>query len=259
MTARALVVVAALAVACGGEDGEPPGPRGIGEIRVATVLDAIGPGADLTSIDAYFERAGTRRSCAVSEHGACVVYACAGDAGKERPDAGELSLTTADGRFSQSLLPNASGFYSFGDESDFLVPGDEITVSFEGGDVPAFDVTGSFPEPVVLTEPEPPAVGEPLVVSASADAVLRWSGGVAGNVVSVSVDAPSSVLRCTVGAEKGVLTVPASALAELEGGRLDLRTVKTVVAEPSGYDVTLVLLAAVVDDGGDGVSLVLEP
>jgi hypothetical protein len=193
-------------------------------------------------------------------HGVCAVYDCADGSGGGRPDAGQLSLTTADGRFSQNLLPDASGVYSFGDESDFLVPGDEVTVSFEGNEVPAFDVAGAFPEPVVLTEPAPPADGEPLAVASGADLVLRWWGGVAGNVVSVSQDGPSSsVLRCSVGAEKGALTVPATALGELDGGRLDVRTVKVVTARPSGYDVTLVLVAAIVNADGDGVSLVLEP
>jgi len=133
-------------------------------------------------------------------------------------------------------------------------------VSFSGGEVPAFDVVGVFPEPVVLTEPARTTGGEPLVVPRGVDLTLRWTGGVAGNVLSVSLDTASpAVLRCSVASQAGVLTVPASALAELDEGRLDVRTVRTVAARPGGYDVTLVLLSAGVNADGDGVSLALEP
>jgi hypothetical protein len=218
----------------------------------------VGPSADLTTIDARFLPAGARSDCAVSEHGSCVVYDCVAGP-SERPDAGELSVDTADARFTQKLLPDDEGLYSFGDESGVFEPGDSITASFAGGEVPAFDVAGVFPAPVVITEPVPPSDGSPISVTRGADLTLRWSGGVAGTMVSFSQDTPSSkVLRCLAKAESGVLTVTAAALGALDAGRLDFRTVTTVRASAGSYDTTLVLLAAGVDAAGDGVGLVLE-
>jgi hypothetical protein len=55
-----------------------------------------------------------------------------------------------------------------------------------------------------------------------------------------------------------VLTVPASALGELDAGRIDVRTVTSVAASAGSYDVRLVLAAAGVDPAGDGLRLSLE-
>jgi hypothetical protein len=233
----------------------------VGTIRVVTVVDQLGPGADLTTIDAHFEHAGTRTVCKVSEHGACLVYdECVSDEERMRPDAGELDIDTADGRFAQQLLPDASGAYSFGDEAGVFVAGDSITARFAGGDVPAFDVAGVFPEALVLSEPVAPTDGSDLVVARGADLTLRWTGGVAGTVLSVSQDTLSpALLRCAVPSERGVLTVPASALGELDAGRIDVRTVTSVAASAGSYDVRLVLAAAGVDAAGDGLRLSLEP
>jgi hypothetical protein len=253
-------VLALVAAACG-EPAEPPAPRGVGTIRVATVVDLLGPEADLTTIDAHFEHAGTRTVCKVSEHGACVVYDdCVSDPDRTRPEAGELGVDTADGRFTQKLSPDANGAYTFGDEADIFSAGDTITASFAGGDVPAFDLAGVFPAPLVLSEPVVPTDGSDLVVARATDLTFRWTGGSAGTVFSVSQDTLSpALLRCAVPSESGVLTVPASALAELDGGRLDLRTVTSVTAGAGGYDVRLVLAAAGVDSAGNGLRVSLEP
>jgi hypothetical protein len=252
--------VALAAAACGGEAPAPQGPRGVGAVEIATVADGLGPGADLTTIDAHFERAGTRTACTLTEHGACQVYAgCVTDRpDPTRPDAGELAVETGDGRFSQILNVDASGAYSFGDESDVFAAGDEITATFAGGEVPAFAVVGTLPEALVLTEPLPAAGESDVIVAPDADVTFRWTGGVAGTVFSVSQDVPSgAVLRCAVPSPRAVLTVPSSALAALESGRLDVRTVKTVAARAGSYDVTLVVSAGVVDEDGEGVRVEL--
>jgi hypothetical protein len=252
------LLAATCLLGCGGEPAEPPARRGIGDVRVATIADGVGRGADLTTIDAHFLRPGTRGECEVSDHGSCVVYDCTEDP-SERPTAGELSIDTGDARFTQKLLPDGDGQYSFGDEAGVFEPGDSITASFAGDEVPAVELVGVFPAPVVITEPAPPSDGSAIAVPRGADLTLRWSDGVTGTTVSLSQDTQSSkVLRCSVKAESGELTVPTSALAELDAGRLDVRTVRSVTASAGNYDTALVLLAAGVDAAGDGVGLALE-
>jgi hypothetical protein len=244
--------------ACGGETPEAP-PRGVGQVRVATIVDLGGPGTDVTTIDASFQRAQTRTGCHVAAHGACQVMDCVGSAGA-RPDAGQLTLEDEDGSFTQVLLPDANGAYSFGDETGVFEPGDPVSVRFAGGEVPAFDVSGLFPEPLLVTEPVVPSGSDPYRVSRGSDLTFRWTGGIAGTTLSVSQDSASStLLRCNAPSERGSLTVPASALATLDEGQLDLRTVTAVWAEAGSYDVVLVLTAAALNADGQGIVLTLEP
>jgi hypothetical protein len=260
MTVRALLSLAAFATACGGEPAPPESPRGVGNLRIATVLDAIGPDADLTTIDARFERPGTHAQCEQAAHGACVVVRCMEDDDRVTPDAGTLGVQTVDERFVQRLEADARGAYSFGDESNVFVPGDEISVEFEGGEVPAFDVAGAFPDPLGASEPSPPEDGGATEISRAADFTLRWSPGAEETSLSVSAGAPSAWnLRCLVPAARGVLTVPASALASLENGRIEVRTVRHVTARVGSYDMTLLLEAAVVDADGNGRTFALVP
>jgi hypothetical protein len=214
--------------ACGGETPEAP-PRGVGQVRVATIVDLGGPGTDVTTIDASFQRA-------------------------------QLTLEDEDGSFTQVLLPDANGAYSFGDETGVFEPGDPVSVRFAGGEVPAFDVSGLFPEPLLVTEPVVPSGSDPYRVSRGSDLTFRWTGGIAGTTLSVSQDSASStLLRCNAPSERGSLTVPASALATLDEGQLDLRTVTAVWAEAGSYDVVLVLTAAALNADGQGIVLTLEP
>jgi hypothetical protein len=246
-------------VACGGETPEPPSPRGFGQVRVATVVDLGGPGTDLTTIDATFDRADARTECQIAAHGACQVMDCVGSA-STRPDAGQLTLASGDSGFMQVLLPDASGTYSFGDEAGIFEPGDAINVIFAGGEVPAFEVNGVFPEPLVITEPVVPSGSDPYPVVRGSDLTIRWTGGIAGTTFSLSQDTLSpTVLRCSVPAERGTLTVLASALAALDPGRLDLRTMTATSVATGSYDVALVLIAAALNADGQGVSLTVQP
>jgi hypothetical protein len=167
------------AVACGGEAAAPPQPRGFGHVSVATIVDLGGPGTDVTTIDASFLRAETRSECQIATHGACQAMDCV-ESAQTRPDAGQLTLEATDGSFMQVLLPDASGSYSFGDETAAFEPGDSVSVSFAGGDVPAFEVSGVHPEPRVLTEPVIPSGGDPYPVARGSDLTIRWSEGSPG-------------------------------------------------------------------------------
>jgi hypothetical protein len=256
---RVGVAVLLGAVACGGEAEEPQAPRGFGQVHVATIVDLGGPGTHITTIGASFFRAETRSECQIATHGACQVVECAGSAGTF-PDAGQLTLENADGSFMQVLLPDASGSYAFGDETEAFEPGEAVSVRFAGGDVPAFETSGLLPQPLVLTEPVIPSGSDLFPVERGSDLTIRWSGGLAGTRFSVSQDTLSpTVLRCSTPSEGGSLTVPASALAALDRGRLDLRTVAATTVAAGTYDVSLVLLSAAVNAEGQGVSLALEP
>lgn len=255
---RAAFGLALFGVTGCGDDTAPPGPRGAGQLRVGTIVDGLGPGADLSFIDATFARAGVRRQCELTEYGACALFECSGGSTGVRPEAGELTVETADGRFLQRLMPDANGVYGYGDGTGAFVPGDSIGARFAGAEVPAFELGGELPAPIELTEPVP-AVGEDLVVARGVDLTLRWTP-VTGSVLSVSYDTASpKVLRCSVSSSAGVLTVPAGALGELEEGQLDVRTVRSFGAKAGTYDVVLALMAGVTDLDGQGIRFVLEP
>lgn len=253
----ALGVLSLLGVsACGGQ-GAPPPERGSGDIRIGTVVDGLGPGADYSFISASFAQPGTRTPCEVSEHGDCLLLDCVPGSGLPRPDAGELTVETADGRFLQRLQADADGSYSYSDGTGAFLPLDAVSARFGGGAVPAFEVGGELPTPMVLTEPVAPA-GEDVVVDPSSDLTLRWAP-VAGSVVSVSFDGlASKQLRCSAPSTSGVLTVSSVALGELRQGPLDVLTVRSVNARAGNYDVVLVLMAGVEDANGAGLRFTLD-
>jgi hypothetical protein len=258
LAARAGFVALLGVLGCGSESPEAP-PRGVGQVRVATVVDIAGPGTAVTTIDASFQRPDTRTQCQIATHGGCQVMNCV-ESTRPRPEAGELTLEADDGNFTQVLLPDVSGAYSFGDETRLFEPLDPVLVRFAGAEVPGFDVSGVFPEPLVVTEPVVPSGSEPYRVARGADLTFRWTGGVSGTTFSLSQGPLSAtLLRCTVPSERGSLTVPGSALLALEEGPLDLRTVTPVWVSAGSYDVVLVLTAAALNADGQGISLTLEP
>jgi hypothetical protein len=257
MNARALLLAALVATSACGEPA-PESPHGVGNVRIATVLDAIGREADLTTIDARFERPGSRAQCEQAWHGACVVFRCIEDEDRVTPDAGELDVRTADERFVQKLGADSRGAYAFGDESNVFAAGDEIAVEFAGAEVPAFAVAGVFPEPLVASEPVAPSDRGTTELSPLSDFNLRWAPGGEESSLSVSAGAaPAWSLRCLVPVARGALTIAASALAALEEGPVDVRTVRHVTARAGSYDITLLLEAAVVDADGNGRSFAL--
>jgi hypothetical protein len=255
-SSRAGLVALAGVVACGGESPEAP-LRGFGQVRVATIVDLGGPGTDVTTLDASFRRPDTRTECQSSIHEGCQVMDCV-ESTRPGPDAGQLTLEAGD--FTQVLLADGGGAYSFGDERGIFEPGESVRVQFDGAEVPAFDVSGAFPEPLVLVEPVVPSGSDPHRVPRGSDLTLRWTGGVAGTTLSLSQGPQSTrLLRCTVPSERGSFTVPESALFALDDGPLELRTVTPVWVATGSYDVVLVLAAAALNADGQGISLTLEP
>lgn len=100
-----------------------------------------------------------------------------------------------------------------------------VTLTVTGSsDIPAFTLSTTAPNPIVVTSPLPDGSAGTLVaysVSRASDLVVTWSGGVDGEVMVTmgggSEAEASKQIVCTVGATKGTLSVPASLLRKLGG------------------------------------------
>lgn len=149
------------------------------------------------------------------------------DSGPDVPAAGTISVTRA-GAPLFTMAPGVGGYSnpvftdsSLTSDSALWKGGEAIEVSAPGSEVPAFKSVGlKAPHAVVISLPalEPHDRG-PTTIAQSRDLVFAWSGGVAGDRFNGHVsDAKNHYVNCTADAARGMLTIPAAALAGLETG-----------------------------------------
>lgn len=172
----------------------------------------------------------------------CVVYQDCPDTHPTPYDAGKVSVTSGPASF--ELNPNANHDYTqFYDEtapSGILQP--TVSVSAAGSNVPAFSITSTFPNPIVLTSPlvrDASDVAQRITLDGTQPFPIAWSGGTGW--VGVQVDTMSatygalvtepdgttyhpyiplnsSYIDCLYPAAAGHAAIPAAAIAMLPKG-----------------------------------------
>jgi hypothetical protein len=232
-----------------GDGGEEAGAaRGVGEIRVAAIDAFYNPSQPISTIEARFSARSSTRECAKTTHGACEVLDCSGANDVTLSSAGTLSVATADERFQQSIEPDTDGAYVFGEPALLFLDGDSVTVAASGEAVPAFTIDAPFPPTFQAVEPLLTESENTLPIGHQEDLTVRVAGGTPGVVLQAELRGTRATMRCSApdGSEEVVL--PASALEAAGGGVIELRSLTRATARAGAYDVTLMLLAGVMQD-----------
>jgi hypothetical protein len=201
----------------GGSGGEGTGGGGTGGGQTAdgpqgdVLISVLRPTSDSlgTNLVATFDAAPRCEVLDVS--GACVLSRC--EFPGEPLDAGTLAI---DGGDLPAILEHPYEEYP----DDALVSaGDVVTVSSEGGDdVPAFELSATFPEHLTVTDP----AFDGGTLSSADDLEVAWTGD-GDDVVAVLVtggadldDPDFDEITCEVAMTDGEVVVPSELLAQME-------------------------------------------
>jgi hypothetical protein len=147
------------------------------------------------------------------------------------PHAGEITIVSAE----DAHVLSPPGYSAFTPIS--WSPGDPITISATGADIPAFEVELRGPAPLVVREPD---LASPVQVSRDEPLAFAWDGG--SELTNVGVQCVESLarrvqVRCPVSAEAGQAEIPAAVLQDLptcQTGLVFLLTEHRVEIEPGG-------------------------
>lgn len=177
-------------------------------------------------------------TCTTEESGDCKYIECATEATTELEYRSAGAVTITGGLREVTLEPDAADEYAFDNNgmSELFTGGETLTVTAEGGDVPAFQLEATAPSVVTLSAPELMPL---MVVDRSADLDFAWTGGEAGNVVAVvGITRPDRVTNviCTFEASSGSGTIPASMLSNLDP--METGDVAAVVATVTSEEQT---------------------
>jgi hypothetical protein len=244
----AVTVVVSLGCSDGGD--EPGVARGVGDIRIAAVDAFFNPGQPRSSIEAHFAARDSSRECTTTTHGACKVADCSEATTPEATSAGTLSVSTADERVHENLDPDAAGAYVFGQASLLFLDGDSVTVAASGEDVPAFTVGAPFPPTLMAVEPLLSDSENTLPIGHQEDTTVRVTGGKPGVLLQAELRGTRATMRCSAPAEGGELVLSAEAIEAAGSGVIELRGQTHASARAGSYDVSLTLLAGVMQDDG---------
>lgn len=214
----------------GGSAGSLLPPNAFGSILVSSIdgTDHDGGVARSASFSAgYRSSDALPPGCSEKDFGPCVLSQCVFVEGVEAEsssfDAGDISFTGTS--VSPTLVADAFGEYaSFNAMEPAFVPGSLLSTAISGSD-------RVDPHGLSVTSPAAPAIlmsipdSGTVVVDASQDIHLSWSGGAGATVsagfVTASQNADEIVLiLCKFPIEQGSGTIPQSALQFLQPGGL---------------------------------------
>jgi hypothetical protein len=117
-------------------------------------------------------------------------------------------------------------------ESAWWSAGDSIGVSATGATVPAFDLSGTAPEPLAGVSPGPTELGG---IPTSSDFTVHWTPALYTDYVELTLTTAQSQVLCVVLDDAAVLTVPHALFAGLAGASGWIELVRsTVQAQPVG-------------------------
>jgi hypothetical protein len=220
----------------GGPSVEPnPEHAGIVQIFNGTIQDGTETITGTFGIAYFFDAPGADGGdCTVTTHGDCKVRTCTGGT-PSTPTSVSAGTITVEGKETLILTPDATNDYELAGGTGLLWdPGQTITISAAGAEVPAFTHALQASSPVTVTSPAAPPADTPLSLDRSKDFVLTWTGGTTGAVTTlwkVEGTDPFVSIQCAFAASDGEGTVPAAALQALPesgsgdillvGGRLD--------------------------------------
>jgi hypothetical protein len=238
-------------VGCGDGSAEDSQPAsGAGEIRIAAIDGFYNPGAPRSSIDGWFARSDPTAGCETTVMGGCEVIDCPPTAEATPTSAGTLMVATADDRVNEAIEANEDGLYQFGESTLMFEGNDTVSVTGSGGDVPAFELSAEFPPTFIALEPLLTASENTMRLQHEVDTTVRVSGGVAGVDLVAELFGTNATMRCSAPSEGGELVISAEALAEAGGGIVELRSVTRASTRAGSFDLSLVMLAGVMQDDG---------
>jgi hypothetical protein len=238
------------ALGCGGTDEEAKEARGTGEVRIAAIDGFFNPGAPRSSIDGSFSRTDPSAGCETTRMGSCDLIECPPAVEATRPLAGTLTVATADDRVNEAIEANEEGLYQFGESTLMFEGSDTVSVMASGGDVPAFELGAEFPPTFIAVEPVLTESENTLQIRHDMDTTVRVSGGAEGVELVAELYGTTATMRCSAPSEGGELVISADALAAAGGGVVALRSVTRDSTRAGNYDVSLVMLAGVMQDDG---------
>ncbi len=190
-----------------------------------------------------------RSQCTVIDvEGGCVLSRCPTDPTPPL-DAGIIAIDG--GQLPATLEPPDYEEYPAGEA---VTAGDVVTASTDGGaDVPAFDLSATFPTHVVATEPS----FESGSISSAEDLTVAWEGTSTDRVVVTASTAPEAEekdeIACDAPMADGELTVPSSLLAQMEtNGEVALSLVERAIDRVDTGEWTLTLTLSRYADAENG-------
>ncbi|APR83998.1 Hypothetical protein A7982_09347 [Minicystis rosea] len=192
--------------------------------------------------------------CQQTTAGGCTLSLCsgAGNGGTgTTPTAGSIQVSTPTA--SATLIASGGTYAPATGQMMFWKPGEQVKVQADGDVVPAFTLTASAPAQIAVEKPAFPAPGMPLVVSASQDLEIAWTGQSAGKVVvSLGDGVGIGSIRCEFDPAAGKGAVPASMLAQFpkttKGGFV-VQTSDHTSTNAGGFDVQLYTLTSALVQG----------
>ncbi|HET9956355.1 MAG TPA: hypothetical protein VFQ61_17725 [Polyangiaceae bacterium] len=212
------------ALSAGGSDagGAVGGPSG--KITITSLYWTPESPLGVSSISARFSNSVLDSECTRQTFGDCYLETCPQtEMQGSEPDAGVLTVTSigaARGSVQQSIIPDTSrGTYqAWTQTGPVFMPNDVLQIQANGGEVPPFQDTVSFPTELVVASPAPLAASERLSVlevAPDSDFELSWDGPVADDVILViqSDVTVQPTLVCHVPSTKRRFAVPRAALA----------------------------------------------
>ncbi len=230
----------------GGAGGTGDSDALYGVVQYGTIYHYPGPGMVNTVAMAYFRfpQSDTSSSCETTTIGSCYVTECeGGELTREPaiPDAGTIQIRST-GDFTADFLAAGNGEYTATALGGPLAGGETITITAEGGGVPAFTHTMEYPLVMMLTDPVFDDVQTEYAVSRAFDLPLAWDRGFEGLKFQVQSQSPGAnrVLACSFPAETGAGTIDSDLLRMLDQGtQLLLLGVETDVVKAGDVEVSI--------------------
>jgi len=233
----------------GGEPDAAPPAATKGLIRIFSANYVEGGGAvQSASVEAFFGDFETESCGLVLADGACSVLSCNDRVPPgEPPDAGVIDVFVEAEEVAK-LEPAADGTYPRYDraDDDLFDIGPALRATAAGGDVPAFEATGTAPAGIAFDGGVPTSASA-IDVSVGGAYAVRWAPGADSERLRVRIagtandEAARLVLSCSVPASAGDLVVPPGLLGLLPLGahQFEARVVTEQTVLAGDYGVTL--------------------
>ena len=227
----------------------------------------VGVGADsvstlFSSSSAHFELPAQQPNCMTQTFGDCRVSICDPYPNSwSKADAGIVWVNFAD-KFNFEMYPTSDGYYADQYSPTVLPQGDKISVTADGGEVPAFSGSIILPEALRLSSPAAGEYGQ-LLAPSDADLELTFTGGAPG--VRLGVDSHGSYnsgksfsVLCSFASQAGRALIPKTALY-YSAGSLSLYTYRAKSIPAGDYAIDLEAHNVVFDsEGVNAVNVILN-
>jgi hypothetical protein len=157
------------------------------------------------------------------------------------------------------LLPDVHNHYlGYTQQTPLWSGAESLTITANGGEVPAFTQNLNAPGPVTITAPVPTNSTGDVAVSASQDLVMTWTGGLGTVQLLMVSEFPGTDVnvQCRFPASDGTGTVPQAALAAVNVGPVDYAIGSIDDAEVIAGDWTVDVVAGFDATWPDGDSAI---